>query len=360
MVDAQPIYPLIYPIPYFQSRHFVSLSERPVAFTPFDSSKATVYSNTPIFYNRLFAEFDRMQFERCGKLLGEYYATSHGLILIGEAGNCFTINFPWDSSMLSRFPFAEVNTPQFWEQREKLLANWQNVPFVENCTIWSHIYYDNYYHFTFELLQKARLAENSGANLVLIPEALLLCRFQRDLLSKILGDTKIIPMNGFVRVLDPVIADGWQSYEALMWLRDKTKISASPGKNKYYVRRGTRKRKANNISESQEFLSFLKRHDFKTVDFGSGELSISEQIDRVREASVIISPHGAGMTNIAYLNPPLTVIECFSKLVLSASFMQIASNLDFRYFGIISEVEDSESSMVIDVRLLDQIMEQIL
>ena len=65
------------------------------------------------------------------------------------------------------------------------------------------------------------------------------------------------------------------------------------------------------------------------------------------------------MTNISYLNPPLTIIECFGRGFLSASFMQISINLGFPHFGIISEDENSEQCMLPDAERLELIMEEI-
>ena len=360
MYDSQAIFPPQYPIPYFQSRHFIRNMEAAAAFLPFDHSKAKIYSQTPLLHNRLLADFDRIQFERCGKMLGDYVTTGDGLVLIDRTGNCFSINFPWDSSLVSRRPFDEVNDRAFWDHRRKLLDNWDSVPMAKNATVWSHIYHTNYYHFTFELLQKARLASDYPIDFVLIPHLILSRQFQRDLLSRVIVSSQVVPMKGFIRVVDPVIADGWQSDRSLTWLRQTMNFGTGPGENRYYVRRATSKRSANNISESADFLDFIRKYEFKVVDFGTGEIPVAEQIDMVRGASIILSPHGAGLTNLAYLNPPLAVIECFSRRVLSASFMQIALNLGFRYFGIISEHEDTEKCIVTDVALLEQIMEQIL
>jgi hypothetical protein len=357
MNDSPLFFPPVYPFSYYFSQHFNSRHEKPFSYLPFDSSNTLVYSATPLLRNRLLSDFEKVTFDRSGFMVGEYVALSDGLFLMDRKGNCISINFPNDSSMMARHPFETVNTQEFWHYRQTVLDNWNQFSVVENGSIWSHIYHDNYYHFTYEFLQKARLTEPYRITNIVIPPEILKKQFQRDLLSRALGDRTIIPGGYPIRMINPILADAWQSHEGLWWLRNTMKFSASPGKNRYYVRRAPRVgRGANNISESAEFLEFLRRHNFKAIDFGNGEIPVSNQIDMLRDAAVIISPHGAGMTNISYLHSPLAVIEYFGRRVLSASFMQISISLGFKYYGIIGEHEDKDQCIVPDIKLLDEIM----
>jgi capsular polysaccharide biosynthesis protein len=292
-------------------------------------------------------------------MLGEYIATGNGLHLVSRTGNCFLMNFPFDNLTVSHIPYDDVNHPGFWNYRQNVLEYWDSIPVHENASIWSHIYASNYYHFTFEFIQKARILADFNLDLIMIPHMIIKNKFQRDLLSRVIGGSSVIPIDGPIRVRDPAIADGWQSYESLLWLRKVMNISSNPGRNRYYIRRGDSRRLGSNIADTAEFNNFIKRHNFIAVDFGAGEVPINEQIDMLRDAAVILSPHGAGLTNLAYLNPPLTVIECFSRRVISASFLQISLNLGFKYFGIISEQEDSDSCMIMQPEILENVMDQI-
>jgi hypothetical protein len=360
VTNPQQIFPPVNPFPFHQSRHFKAGHETAVSCWPPDSADTIIYSKTPLLHNRLLEDFERVRFERSGIVVGEYMAMSDGLILMDRKGNCFSINFPNDYSLMAGRPFTEVNTLQFWDHRQWLLDNWNLLPIVENGTIWSHIYHNNYYHFSFEFIQKARLTREYDIDKIVMPSEILRLLFQRDLLSRAIGGTTVILQDKPVRMINPVIADAVQSYEALGWLRRTVKFDTQPGKNRYYIRRTPKvNRPGNNLSESVEFLDFIERHNFTTIDFGSGEVPISGQIEMLREAAVILSPHGAGLTNISYLNPPLAIIEYFGRRVLSASFMQIAINLGFRYFAVIGEDEDTDKCIVPDVEQLEAIMAEI-
>ncbi len=358
--EAPKIYPPIYPYSFFHSQRFKSSHTRPVTYLPLADGDVKILSKTPLLHQRLIADFDRIMFERSGLMLGEYIVLEDGLFLMDRNGTCVSINFPWDSALLARMPYVAVNDPPFWDYRQSLLDNWEAIPCVDKATVFSHVYHSNYYHFTFELLQSARLIQGFDVERVIIPPPILGQPFQRDLLSRALGSRSIIPGGRPIRVRDPIVTQTYQSPEGLLWLRRTMKFPARPGENRYYLRRDrANKRRGNNIAESPAFMAFLTRHGFKTIDFGNGETPVAEQIAMLEEASVIMAPHGAGLTNIAYLQPPLTLIEIFSRSVLSASFMQLAINLGFAYRGIICEEVDGEEGIVTDVDELETIMRSL-
>lgn len=357
--DAPRVYPPIYPYSFFHSRRFHGHT-RPVTYLPLAGQDVEIHSQTPLLHGRLIADFDRMMFERVGIMMGEYIALDEGLFLMDRQGTCISINFPWDSALLAQMPYLTVNQPNFWIHRQSLIDNWDAIPKIENGTVFSHIYFSNYYHFTFELLQSARLMAGYGVDKVIMPPPILEQLFQRDLMARALGETGVIRGGRPIRMVDPVVTQTYQSPEGLWWLRRTMTFSARPGRKRYYIRRETQtKRRGNNISESPAFLAFLDRHGFTGIDFGNGEKAVAEQIAMLDGAAVIIAPHGAGLTNIAYLDAPLTLIEVFSRAVLSASFMQLAINLGFAYRGIICEEVGEDEGMVVDIDLLEAIMHAI-
>ena len=290
-------------------------------------------------------------------MLGEYVAMEDGLLLIDRRGNTISINLP-EGFITARTVFDSVNTREFWERRQSLLENWDSMPLVEDAAVFSHVYHNNYYHFTFEFMQNIRLLAAYEASHVIIPRAILRLKFQLDLARRGLGDRKVIFPDAPVRVKNSILIQSWQSYEGLRWIRQLMGIKAAPGGRRYFIKRSPAKsRLGNNIAETPEFKQFLAKWNFEAVDFGNGEYSIEEQIQKLSGASVIFSPHGAGLTNLSYLNPPLTIVEIFSRHVLSASFIQIAVALGFKYYGHISEHVDEAGSIVPDIPQLEKIMQ---
>ena len=355
--SATRVFPPEYPHSYFQNAHFRGAHEQRLPFLPFDPAQATLFSRSELMKNRLLVDFERIQVERSGLLLGEYVALEDGLLLIDRKGNPISINFP-EAFLTSQMVFNATNTRDFWLRRQFLLDNWDSLPLIRNGAVFSHIYHNNYYHFTFEFMQNFRLLSSYPVGDVVIPRSILKLNFQLDMIGRALGDRRVVFPDGPVRLVDPVVTQSYQSYEGLRWIRGLMDVRAPAGSRRYFIKRSPQKtRPGNNIAETPEFQAFLARWHFECVDFGNGDHSIDQLIQMLSGAAVILAPHGAGLTNLAYLNPPLTIIETFSRHVLSASFLQIAIALGFRYYGFISEDVDEAGSILPDVPQLQKIME---
>jgi hypothetical protein len=355
---AAPVFPPEYPHSYFQNANFRGAQEKRLPFLPLNDGDVTIFSSTELLKNRLLADFERCNVERSGLLLGEYVALEDGLFLIDRKGNPISINFP-EAFLTSRRVFDAANTAAFWELRKSLLENWNSLPLIPRGAVFSHIYHNNYYHFTFEFMQNFRLLAAYDVSTVIMPSAILQHNFQRDMIGRALGDRRVIFPDRPVRVLDPVLTQSYQSYDGLRWIRRLMGIPAPSGARRFFIRRSPAKsRPGNNIAETPDFLDFLARWDFEAIDFGNGGLRIEQQIEKIHGAAVILAPHGAGLTNLCYLNPPLTVIELFSRHVLSASFIQIAVALGFKYYTFIADQVDEAGSIVPDIAKLDEIMQQ--
>jgi hypothetical protein len=352
-------YPPIYPYPYYQSRFFKG-QETPTGALPIDPSRVKVYTEHPLIRGRLMSDFDKINIERSGFMVGEYVAFPERQLLMDRNGVCISINFPWDVAPLPNHLWEVLNYPAFWDLRQRLLDSWDTIPVVENAAVLGHVYVANYYHFTYEALQILRLIESYDVKNLVVSTDFLAQPFQKHLFLRAVGDRTIFAGGEVVRVRNPVVAQGCQSLTAVQWLRNITGALPEAGNKRYYVRRSPEKfRSSTNISETPEFLEFLRKYGFETIDFGNGENSISEQIAMMKDAAVVLSPHGAGLTNISYLSAPLTIIEIFGRDVVSASFMQIAVCLGFDYHGFICDEADDQECMVVDIGKLSNIMDEL-
>src|ERR1700739_1227850 len=144
---------------------------------------------------RLTSEFDRVSFERVGVLRGEFVAHPGGLILVDRAGACISVNFPNEASVVGQMPFESANRPELWDEAQLIRDNWDSLPLIENGAVFSHIYYNNYYHFCFEFLQKFRLIEPFGVKSVvmpLMPPPMYGGRAYRELIARALGDHRMV------------------------------------------------------------------------------------------------------------------------------------------------------------------------
>lgn len=76
-----------------------------------------------------------------------------------------------------------------------------------------------------------------------------------------------------------------------------------------------------------------------------GNLPLSTQIEKFRNAKVIVAPHGAALANLVFCQPGLTLVEIFPRGGLHNSmFMRIASHLDFDYYFVVGDSSPNAAS----------------
>jgi capsular polysaccharide biosynthesis protein len=279
-------------------------------------------------------------------------------MLMNRSGVVVSINYAWDCAPLPGRLWDTVNLPAFWDARAHLQATWDTYPVVEHCAVMGHCYGRNYYHFTYETIQELRLFDAYDVRNLVVAPGLVGRAFQKDLFERAGAGKILYGGNEVVRVVDPVVAQTYQSPTGVHWLRAVMGLETPPGKRRYYVRRTPEAfRKGNNISETPEFLALLARYGFETIDFGNGENSIAQQVAMMRDAGVILAAHGAGLSNLGYLTAPLTVIEVFGRDVLSSSFLQLSVCLGFDYHAVLCDESDEMQCMVVDPQRLSAILD---
>jgi len=346
-------YPPIYPWSAFDDRRFLTSWRRPILPELDGPGRTTVHAASEFLKQRLLSEYDHIAYETVGVLRGEYGVSGNGLMLVDRGGACISINFPNELSALGSRPYEEANDHQLRINRSEVYGDWESVPLIENAAVFSHIYHSNYYHYSFEFVQKFRFLQAFDVENVLMPLEATDAPFKRDLIGRAIGDRKLLPTSHALRVRDPVIVQTCQSTEAVVWLRGLYEPNAAPDGRKYYVRRNpNKKRSGSNIAETAAFLDILETHGFNIIDFGNGENSIQQQINMLDGASVILTAHGAGLTNLAYLRAPVRVIEVFGPTVSSTSFMRTSTVLGFDHHAVVSGELDEAGDIVVDCDLI--------
>jgi len=348
-----------YPIPHHFCQNFFALPRLCALRPEIDDAKTKVISKSPLLKSILLSDFEAMRPDVVGVLQGEYAVIPDGLLLLNRSGNWFSINTPLDNPLWARIPFDKINTNDARTLRHSILENWDSIPLADNTLVMSTIW-SNYYHYTFDVAPKSRLGEQLKFTNVYIPEDMTKNRYQESLLARTLDSTPRVT-TGVMRVRNPILAECMQSRDSLLWLRHKMKIATAPGRRRLLVRRAKgRARVGNNIAPTPEFIELLTRYGFEIVDFGSGELSIEEQVELLNGAEVVLAPHGAGLTNLAYLNGPLTVIEIFAANLLYSCFLKLSMHLDFRYYGMIEQSVDGAGDILTDVDELERVLRECL
>lgn len=127
---------------------------------------------------------------------------------------------------------------------------------------------------------------------------------------------------------------------------------------KVYVKRITNRK----IANEAEFDAYITSQGFEihVMEWKT----IKEQANLFNQASVIISPHGAGLTNIVFCQPWATVIELFHPETLFGHYYAMAASCDLQYVPVVWKIKKNpkriamDCDMIIDIEKLDSILKE--
>jgi len=110
---------------------------------------------------------------------------------------------------------------------------------------------------------------------------------------------------------------------------------------KIYVSRA--KSRSRKIVNEVDFKQLVMEHNFHVIHFE--DFGFWDQVKICSQAEVIISPHGAALTNMLFQEKQCTVIELLSEKVQSYMiFWSLASALELRYYYVVCPQSESTES----------------
>jgi hypothetical protein len=345
---------------FYQSIHYEVLHERKVRRSPIGSN-ITFSEGDLAARTGVLGYFEEMSIERAGILHGEYLLHWSGLMLVDRKGVMTAGCISHEDHSASQHVDAASKLPQFTAHIRELLENWDQLQSVNNLPVLCDPYSKNYFHFSLEMVPRARYFPDDGQKMMIMSMDSLTRPFQRDLLTHSLSGMSFLPLSNSIRVRDPILAHDSLSDDGILWLRQASGLSANSGQRRIYIRRGsngTRSSPGGGISESSGFEMLLRDFGFETVDFGDGENGVAAQVAMLEGVGLILTAHGAALTNLAYLNPKLTVIEVMGPMTPCACFMHVAATLGFEYHGLFSSTYDFRSDIVVDLDELYDVLRQ--
>jgi Glycosyltransferase 61 len=354
------------PISYYQSTHFSGERALPV-IPDLDSNKLTLLGMDEPFHRRIVSQLQCVKFRRFGQLSGQYIIMRGGLIALDRNGAPIKLNTDSDDDWAHTSVFGQLEhycySDEFLNQRRYAMENWDKIEVMGSFPIIAERYsVNNYYHFMINLLPMIRIFADTKTTKIGIPMDHIQHPFQRELISATSGDRQIIPFPEMTKVENPTLLHEPFSTDALSWLRDRVGPRARKGKRLIYVARRTllSGRRHGGVVEDEFFLRFLLLHGFETIDFGSGELSVAEQIVMLDGAKVVMAAHGANLTNIAFAKEGVSVIELLPYYWTYFSVMQIALAVSVTYFGIICQNMTDDMQMLVDPDTLNLALQKAL
>ena len=116
--------------------------------------------------------------------------------------------------------------------------------------------------------------------------------------------------------------------DAIRYLREFLRQPTSNSKRKIYISRdATRK-----ILNESQVMEVLSKRGFEKVRCES--ISFSDQVSLFSDASVIVGPHGAGMTNILFAQDNAKVMEIRNRTYHGPCYYQLCDKLGFDYYNL--------------------------
>ena len=106
-----------------------------------------------------------------------------------------------------------------------------------------------------------------------------------------------------------------------LWETFLDQNDTSPANRKIYVKRISNRK----IANEQEFEEYISSQGFEIHTMEG--MTIRKQAELFHQASVIISPHGAGLTNIIFSKPGTHVIEIFHPETIFGHYYTMAGSL---------------------------------
>ena len=337
---------------FYESQDFCPTVSREVA-RPEPGPDLSVLADEPGDAARLMSYFRRTDRERAGTLAGEYLLMPDAHLLVTRDGACIRANAAWEDHQAVRAFDFQYGSIGLREALPGVLGAWNRYPLIEDPCVLSDIYVRNYYHFSTEVIPRLRFFPPSCT--MIAQESALSFAFQRDLLVRTMGARILLPILQPVRVRDPFCAFGRMSSHDILHLREACGLRARPGARRLYLRRSwrfSRGHAGGGIAETEAFLAILRDLGFETIDFGRGERSVAEQVALLEGAGLILAPHGAGMTNLAYLEPPVRVVEVMGPRAARACFMHISACTGLRHTALFTRHYDEEDNLLVDPALL--------
>lgn len=228
-----------------------------------------------------------------------------------------------------------------------------------------HLFSKGYFHFIFDTVSKIKSVLGDSQILIIVDCNLL--QWQKEWLLFVgVEESRMIrynPAKEFILVKHLYNSDpprgGLFRKETIEWLRstllEKMQIASDyqePGY--YYLQRKSTMFSASflpsRIVNEEALIDFLRSRGFKVIYFDGK--SLTEQIEIMRSAKVIVSAHGAGLSNMIFADK-LALFEIHRSSHLNNVYFYLSYVLNFYYAYAIFPV-DKNNNALIDYSQLDR------
>jgi len=232
---------------------------------------------------------------------------------------------------------------------------------VNNAALLTSKWRNCYYHWIIDVLPKLHLLEKAEIK----PEKYILndykCTFQVETIALLgIEEDKIIRLDNesIIEVFNLIVPSlpgsiGNPPLWACEYLKNKLLI---PNVDKFYPEKiylSREKAPQRRIQNEDEIFELLKKYGFKKII--PEDLSMQEQFNHFANAKIIVSPHGAGLTNLVFSNDKIKVLEIFTPNYINVCFWALSNLKNIDYFYLKGENIPSENfDIFVNIEELEQ------
>jgi hypothetical protein len=223
---------------------------------------------------------------------------------------------------------------------------------------------DCYYHWMLEVLPKFHLFSKSDLHIDYFIISKLEFPFQKESLELLgLDFSKLLFIDNetLYKAKNIIIAStpgevGNPPKWALDYIRDNLKSDENSNKpEKIYIsRKNARYRR---IVNEQELIPILKQRGYEIIF--PEKLSLREQINTFSKAKVIVAPHGAGQTNLAFTPDNIKLIELFSPDYINVCYWAISNEKNIKYSYLKGKEKLNDFDILVNIDELIKILEKV-
>ncbi|MGB3237229.1 MAG: glycosyltransferase 61 family protein [Geitlerinemataceae cyanobacterium] len=206
---------------------------------------------------------------------------------------------------------------------------------------------DVYFHWMFDILPRFELLKRSGLDLSAIDFFVIdnKTQFQQESLEIFkIPKSKVLNISQTSHIqATQLIAPSFPGSIAWMppWTCNFLRHHFLTSENSYlshvnrriYISRGNAK--SRRVLNEDEVIQLLEKLGFVSVTLES--MSVVEQASILGNASVVIAPHGSGLTNLAFCQPGTKVIEIFSPNYVYHCYWLVSNSIDLEYYYLLGE-----------------------
>lgn len=269
---------------------------------------------------------------------------------------------------LQKSSFINHKKPSFYKQlKEFVRTNTRTKTNIEIGILGIQEWSNNYFHWMTEMLPRIVVMKFQHPKVpVIIPKNYLTYPFIVQSLQLLNIDVVIVDLKKSVRINTlyavPVPHVGRFNEGLMHFFRNKVMVEIRPIENPQrliYISRGLAKRRK--ILNEKEVFEMLKTKGFQMVELEN--ISLKDQVELFKESKIVIGNHGAGLSNIMFMEKKQTVIELKSEINNYWCYFSLARVFGLNYYYDLCKGDSEnhrDANIFVDINNLNQLLSKAM